>query len=39
MEFEQRKYAEVLNAFHEKVGVVFDGQVSEKLAKKITMIM
>lgn len=39
MEFDPRKYDEVLDEFHKKVGLVFDGRASEKLAKKITMIM
>lgn len=35
MEFDQAKYDEVLDKFHEQVGLVFDGRASAKLAKKI----
>lgn len=35
MEFDQAKYDKVLDEFHEKVGLVFDGRASEKLAENI----
>lgn len=35
MEFEQEKYDKVLDEFHEKVGLVFEGNVSKKLAEII----
>ncbi len=35
MEFDQTKYDKVLDEFHEKVGLVFDGRAGEKLAKII----
>lgn len=39
MEFDQREYDEVLNEFHEKVGLVFDGRASEKLMRKIELMI
>lgn len=39
MEFDPRKYDEVLDEFHKKVGLVFDGRASEKLAKKIELMI
>lgn len=39
MEFDSRKYDEVLDEFHKKVGLVFDGRASEKLAKKIELMI
>lgn len=35
MEFEQEEYDKVLDEFHKKVGLVFDGRASEKLANRI----
>lgn len=39
MEFDKAKYDKVLDEFHEKVGLVFDGKASEKLAKTIESIL
>lgn len=39
MEFDKAKYDKVLNEFHEKVGLVFDGRASENLANKINQIV
>lgn len=39
MEFDKAKYDKVLNEFHEKVGLVFNGKASEKLAKTIESIL
>ena len=39
MEFDKAKYDKVLNEFHEKVELVFDGKASEKLAKTIESIL
>ncbi len=35
MEFDQEKYDGVLNEFHRKIGLVFEGNASERLAEKI----
>ena len=35
MEFNQEAYDNRLNVFHEKMGLVFNGQASEKLAEEI----
>lgn len=39
MEFDKAKYDKVLNEFHEKVGLVFNGRASENLANKINQIV
>ena len=39
MEFDKAKYDKVLNEFHEKVELVFDGRASENLANKINQIL
>lgn len=39
MEFDQEKYDRVLDEFHKKVGLVFEGDASEKLAEKIVKII
>lgn len=36
LEFNQEEYDNRLNVFHEKIGLVFNGQASEKLAEIIT---
>lgn len=35
VEFNQEAYDNRLNVFHEKMGLVFNGQASEKLAEEI----
>ena len=35
VEFNQEAYDNKLNVFHEKMGLVFNGQASEKLAEEI----
>ena len=39
MEFDKAKYDKVLDEFHEKVGLVFNGRASENLANKINQIV
>lgn len=39
MEFDQEKYDRVLDEFHKEVGLVFEGNASEKLAEKIVKII
>lgn len=39
MEFDQKKYDEVLNEFHKKIGLVFEGNVSRLLAGKLAQMM
>lgn len=39
MEFDQEKYDRVLDEFHKKVGLVFEGNASEKLAGKIVTVI
>ena len=36
MKFRQDEYDKMLNIFHEKVGLVFNGNASEKLAEAIS---
>lgn len=39
MAFDQEKYDRVLDEFHQRVGLVFEGNASERLAKKIEKII
>lgn len=39
MGFDQEAYDRTLDEFHEKIGLVFEGNASEKLAEKIEKII